>query len=340
MKAPFIALLITLPLAGCFYSDKDTSKLYDLNTAVDSNYTVNEGSTYSNKIPRMKGELLLVDSDIKGVSIQALSDGWNISFKAPWVRENGGTMLQSESYTITLQQKVNEFEERKKTITFNVMDIKSVPEIKFDVDGVEPASVIVKAKNKSGTILDVHTRNEHGFMLPFSVLEKDADDISLGLTVSQEGSALAGARIEQVSSSDFKLVVPIDVRNPLKDTAIMLSVSDMDGSKSYVLSHRRLITPKIDIKIDGAIKVTTARSAVLSFDKNFSGDDYHFEVVYYDNDMRPTSSNVWIDHILDSKADTVTFATEAVPEKWSGIVEISVIRDGERGVYHYPITVQ
>lgn len=344
MKGLLKTLFITLPLAGCFDSGEGNSKPKNLDDVVESNYTINEGITYSNKLPIMKGQLILAHTDIEGVSIETLSDGWVLSFKAPWVKSIGGEAVLSKSYTLTLQQKVNEYEERKKTVTFNVMDIKSVPELEFDAYGVEPKSVVAKIKKtkkgvKSNSLL-IKTRNEHGFMLPFKVLEKDADNISLGFSVAQKGSALSGARIEQVSSDLFKLVVPIDIRNPLKDTDISVVVSDMDGEKTYTVTHRRIITPKINMKLDSAILVSKGRVASVAFDKNFSGDDYHFEVAYYDNDMKPTSSNVWVEHKLNSKTDNVKFSVTAVPEKWDGIVEIIVVRDGERGVHHYPISVR
>jgi len=338
-RLPYI-LLFTLPLAGCFTSDDNEPVLSNLESAIDSNYTVNEGSLYSTKIPKMKGELLLAHSDIKGVSIDAVADGWVFSFKAPWVTSLDGNLVQSKSYSVTLQQKVNEFEERKKTVSFNVMDIKSVPIVEFDLRAAKPSSLTAEVNKEDKDVVIVRTRSEHGFSLPFTIIEEDADDVSLGLSISQEASALSGATIEQVSSDNFRLIVPIDIQNPLKDIDISLAVSDLDGTKTYTIKHRRLITPKIDVLINGSIVVRKDTPAKVLFKKNFTGDDYHFEIKYYDKDMTPTDSNVWIEHKLSNNDDYVLFSVSAVPERWDGIAEIVVIRDGEKGVHHYPISVR
>jgi len=341
MKKPILILLSTLPLAGCFNSDDgESQKLISLDSAIESHYTVNEGSLYSKKIDKMKGELLLAHSEISGVSIDAVTDGWVISFKAPWVANIEGALVQSKPYTVTLRQKINEFDERKKTITFNVMDIASIPKIDFNVKGAQPSSVVANINKKDSSIVQVKSRLEHGFMLPFKVIEEDADDISLGLSISQNGSALSGAKIEQVSSDTFNLIVPIDIRNPLKDVDISLLVSDQDGQKLYTVSHRRIVTPQIEIDIDKPILVREGKVASVNFNKNFAGSDYHFEVSYFEKDMSPIKSQVWIDYKLTSTSDFVEFSVNSVPERWDGIVEIVVIRDGERGVHHYPISVR
>ena len=249
--------------------------------------------------------------------------------------------MNSVPYSLVLTQRVDEFKSIKKTIQFNVMDIKSVPTIDFSFTSVQPPSVSVafKEKVKKKNIINVRTRDEHGFVLPFKVVEKDADNISLAVTVSQNQSALSGAKIEQVGDNDFKLVVPIDVSNKLKDVEVTLSVSDSDGESMYTVDHLRLITPQINLKISEAIHVSPSKVVAINFDKNFAGVDYQIEHKFYEKDMSPLNSNVWVDVKPFTDGDFIELSTSAVPERWEGIIEITVIREGERGVHHYPIRV-
>tara|TARA_R110001592_G_scaffold111525_8_gene308833 strand:- start:7760 stop:8794 length:1035 start_codon:yes stop_codon:yes gene_type:complete len=343
MKRLILPLLITLPLAGCFNSDDSPSvKMIELDEAIEQNYTVTEGKVFSIKIPKIKGELILAQSEIKGVSINADSDGWVISFDAPWVSVETDNANNSVPYSLTLKQRVNEFKEIKKTIYFNVMDISSPPKLDFSPARVKPSSVSVQFKGKAveKNKLIVKTRTEHGFILPFKVIELDADDISLAVSVTQNQSALSGAKIEQVGDEDFNLIVPVDVSNNLKDVDVTLIVSDSDGMNTYTISHRRLITPHVKMNFKGAITVSPSKPVNVYFDKNFVGADYHFETRFFEKDMSLLSSNVWLDVKLAPESDSVEFSVKGITSNWEGVVEITVVRDGERGVHHYPIRVQ
>lgn len=332
--------MLTLPLAGCFSSGTDTPKEQSLDGSIEAYYTLNEGAVFHHKLEGIKGNLAVASSEVDGVSLNAVEDGWELSFKAPWVKSTSPENALSESFDITLHQKVDEFKETKKTVTFYVMDIKDIPKIQFKASSIQPASVFVQYGEEEANRLTVKTRNEHGFKIPFEIVEVDADDVSIGLSISQSNSALNGAYVEQVGESLLELVVPIDVKNPLKDIDIDLMVYDGDGERHYVVTHRRVIVPKIQIDNIKRITVTKDKAAVVELKKNFSGSDYHIDVAYFEKNMEPIKNNVWIDHKLFKTDDFVQFSVNSVTEPWTGVVRFTVTRDNERGIYHFPITIK